>query len=216
MKLGISKGILETSHNKSIYGNHKVKSGVELVRRQVRISLPKIKPPTTGHSTHNKKSNKGSTCLATETALVMAEVAEKLLHDDVKQHQHQQQQQQQSTGNDVVVVPNPKPSNGLAAKVVDLVEKLIVKLMYDTSQPHHYLAGNFAPVVDETPPTKDLNVIGHLPDCLNGEFVRVGPNPKFAPVAGYHWFDGDGMIHGMRIKDGKATYVSRYVKTSRL
>ncbi|KAF3575594.1 hypothetical protein DY000_02031817, partial [Brassica cretica] len=29
-------------------------------------------------------------------------------------------------------------------------------------------------------------------------------------------FDGDGMIHGVRIKDGKATYVSRYVKTSRL
>ena len=24
------------------------------------------------------------------------------------------------------------------------------------------------------------------------------------------------MIHGMRIKDGKATYVARYVKTSRL
>lgn len=24
------------------------------------------------------------------------------------------------------------------------------------------------------------------------------------------------MIHGIRIKDGKATYVSRYVKTSRL
>lgn len=24
------------------------------------------------------------------------------------------------------------------------------------------------------------------------------------------------MIHGVRIKDGKATYVSRYVKTSRL
>ncbi|PQP98953.1 hypothetical protein Pyn_27220 [Prunus yedoensis var. nudiflora] len=55
-----------------------------------------------------------------------------------------------------------------------------------------------------------------LQECLNGEFVRVGPNPKFAPVAGYHWFDGDGMVHGMRIKDGKATYVSRYVSTSRL
>ncbi|KAK6119248.1 hypothetical protein DH2020_047011 [Rehmannia glutinosa] len=55
-----------------------------------------------------------------------------------------------------------------------------------------------------------------LKECLNGEFVRVGPNPKFAPVAGYHWFDGDGMIHGMRIKDGKATYVSRFVKTSRI
>ncbi|XP_010552739.1 PREDICTED: carotenoid 9,10(9',10')-cleavage dioxygenase 1 isoform X1 [Tarenaya hassleriana] len=88
--------------------------------------------------------------------------------------------------------------------------------MHDASQPLHYLSGNFAPVREETPPVKDLPVTGHLPECLNGEFVRVGPNPKFDPVAGYHWFDGDGMIHGVRIKDGKATYVSRYVKTSRL
>ncbi|XP_059649112.1 carotenoid 9,10(9',10')-cleavage dioxygenase 1 isoform X1 [Cornus florida] len=115
-----------------------------------------------------------------------------------------------------VVVVEPKPSKGLTSKAIDWFEKLIVKLMYDTSQPQHYLSGNFAPVHDETPPCKDLPVIGYLPDCLNGEFVRVGPNPKFAPVAGYHWFDGDGMVHGMRIKDGKATYVSRYVRTSRL
>ncbi|XP_075645811.1 carotenoid 9,10(9',10')-cleavage dioxygenase 1-like [Castanea sativa] len=54
------------------------------------------------------------------------------------------------------------------------------------------------------------------PDCLNGEFVRVGPNPKFEPVAGHHLFDGDGMIHGLRIKNGKAAYVSRYVRTSKL
>jgi hypothetical protein len=32
------------------------------------------------------------------------------------------------------------------------------------------------------------NVKCVLQDCLNGEFVRVGPNPKFAPVAGYHWY----------------------------
>ncbi|KAM7512334.1 hypothetical protein LguiB_011209 [Lonicera macranthoides] len=115
-----------------------------------------------------------------------------------------------------VVLVNPKPSKGIASKAIDWLEKLIVKLMFDSSQPLHYLSGNFAPVIHETPPCKDLTVIGHLPECLNGEFVRVGPNPKFAPVAGYHWFDGDGMIHGLRIKDGKATYVSRYVKTSRL
>ncbi|KAL4601063.1 hypothetical protein ACB092_11G244700 [Castanea dentata] len=48
-------------------------------------------------------------------------------------------------------------------------------------------------------------------DCLNREFVRVGPNPKFSPVAGYYC-----MIHGLRIKDGKATYVSRYVRTSQI
>ncbi|XP_057512281.1 carotenoid 9,10(9',10')-cleavage dioxygenase 1-like [Actinidia eriantha] len=114
-----------------------------------------------------------------------------------------------------VVVVKPNPSKGLTSKAMDWLEKLIVKLMYDSSQPHHWLSGNFAPVC-ETPPCKDLPVIGYLPECLNGEFVRVGPNPKFAPVAGYHWFDGDGMIHGLRIKDGRATYLSRYVKTSRL
>lgn len=115
-----------------------------------------------------------------------------------------------------LVEVNPKPSKGLASKVTDLLEKLFVKLMYDSSKPQHYLSGNFAPVGDETPPITDLPVKGYLPECLNGEFVRVGPNPKFSPVAGYHWFDGDGMIHGLRIKDGKATYVSRYVRTSRL
>ncbi|KAG2671628.1 hypothetical protein I3760_13G005500 [Carya illinoinensis] len=110
-----------------------------------------------------------------------------------------------------VVVVDPKPSKGLTSKVVDFLEKLIVKFMYDTSLPHHYLSGNFAPVHDETPPATDLLVKGFLPDCLNGEFVRVGPNPKFSPVAAYHC-----MVHGLRIKDGKATYVSRYVRTSRL
>ncbi|KEH19092.1 carotenoid 9,10(9',10')-cleavage dioxygenase [Medicago truncatula] len=115
-----------------------------------------------------------------------------------------------------IVKVEPKPRKCFSSKAVDLLEKLVVKLFYDSSLPHHWLAGNFAPVKDETPPTKDLPVKGYLPDCLNGEFVRVGPNPKFSPVAGYHWFDGDGMIHGLRIKDGKATYVSRFVRTSRL
>ncbi|XP_023643992.1 carotenoid 9,10(9',10')-cleavage dioxygenase 1 [Capsella rubella] len=88
--------------------------------------------------------------------------------------------------------------------------------MHDASLPLSYLSRNFAPLRDETPPTKDLPVHGTLPGCLNGEFLRIGPNPKFVPLAGYHWVDGDGMIHGVRIKDGKAAYVSRYVRTSRL
>ncbi|XP_039035787.1 carotenoid 9,10(9',10')-cleavage dioxygenase 1-like [Hibiscus syriacus] len=115
-----------------------------------------------------------------------------------------------------IVEVNPKPQKGLSVTLIDWLEQLIVKLMYDSSKLQHYLSGNFAPAPTETPPTQDLPVKGHLPECLNGEFVRVGPNPKFSPVAAYHWFDGDGMIHGIRIKDGKPTYVSRYVKTSRL
>ncbi|GKC49335.1 hypothetical protein Tco_1072080, partial [Tanacetum coccineum] len=74
------------------------------------------------------------------------------------------------TGNGVVVV-NPKPSKGLTSKAVDWVEKVLVKLMYDSSQPHHWLFGNFAPV-DETPPCTDLDVIGHLPN-LNGDAAEA-------------------------------------------
>ncbi|KAK4759448.1 hypothetical protein SAY87_022579 [Trapa incisa] len=117
-----------------------------------------------------------------------------------------------------VVAVDPKPCKGsIFSYAIDCLEMLIVKMMYmyDSSSPPRYLSGNFAPVPAETPPTTDLPVTGHLPECLNGEFMRVDPNPKFAPVAGYHWFDGDGMIHGICIKNGRATYVSRYVKTSR-
>ncbi|KAJ6760515.1 hypothetical protein OIU79_025373 [Salix purpurea] len=91
-----------------------------------------------------------------------------------------------------VVEVNPRPRKGLASKLIDCLEKLITNLMCDASQSHPFLSGNFAPVLEETAPVKDLPVEGHLPECMNGEFVRVGPNPKFAPVAGYNWFDGDG------------------------
>lgn len=79
----------------------------------------------------------------------------------------------------------------------------------------YLLLENYAPV-SEMAPTSDLAITGSIPACMNGEFLRVGPNPQFEPVRGYHWFDGDGMIHGLKIKDGKATYVARYVRTSRL
>ncbi|KAG9143380.1 hypothetical protein Leryth_025391 [Lithospermum erythrorhizon] len=45
--------------------------------------------------------------------------------------------------------------------------------------------------------------------------VRNGPNPVFEPVAHYYWLDGDSMIHAIHFENGEATYVSRYVRTSR-
>ncbi|XXG56525.1 hypothetical protein AAC387_Pa03g3912 [Persea americana] len=126
------------------------------------------------------------------------------------------EKKKENIGGGGIVIVDPKPSKGIVSRMVDAVEKLIVWSMYDSSKPQHYLSGNFAPAVEETPPCKNLPIKGFLPDCLDGEFVRVGPNPKFAPVAGYHWFSYRRMVHGIRIKDGKATYVSRYVKTSRL
>ncbi|HEY9859244.1 MAG TPA: carotenoid oxygenase family protein, partial [Candidatus Obscuribacterales bacterium] len=75
-----------------------------------------------------------------------------------------------------------------------------------------YLAGNFAPIRTEIT-VEDLPVIGELPADLNGMFVRNGPNPQFPPLGRYHWFDGDGMLHGVQIQNGKASYRNRYIRT---
>ncbi|MFM6277202.1 MAG: carotenoid oxygenase family protein, partial [Dolichospermum sp.] len=61
--------------------------------------------------------------------------------------------------------------------------------------------------------TDTLEVIGELPPELSGMFVRNGPNPQRNPIGQYHWFDGDGMLHGVQFNDGKATYKNRYVRT---
>lgn len=75
-----------------------------------------------------------------------------------------------------------------------------------------FLTDNFAPVKQEIT-ANDLPVIGELPKELSGMFLRIGPNPQFPPIGRHHWFDGDGMIHGVQIKDGKASYRNRYVRT---
>jgi carotenoid cleavage dioxygenase len=77
-----------------------------------------------------------------------------------------------------------------------------------------FLQGNFGPVREEV--TADsLSVVGELPREIDGLFVRNGPNPQFDPVGGYHWFDGDGIVHGVRLQDGKASYRNRWMRTAR-
>ena len=50
---------------------------------------------------------------------------------------------------------------------------------------------------------------------LRGAYLRNGPNPKFPPPGSYAYpLDGDGMIHGVWLNDGRARYRSRYVLTS--
>jgi carotenoid cleavage dioxygenase-like enzyme len=70
--------------------------------------------------------------------------------------------------------------------------------------------GNYAPVADELTEF-DLPVEGAIPAELNGWYLRNGPNPRQATA---HWFTGDGMIHGVRIEDGRAAwYRNRWVRT---
>jgi carotenoid cleavage dioxygenase-like enzyme len=81
-----------------------------------------------------------------------------------------------------------------------------------TQTKNPYLTGNFAPVRDEIT-AENLEVIGEIPRELQGMFVRNGPNPQFPPIGQYHWFDGDGMLHGVQLQNGQAKYLNRYVRT---
>ena len=82
--------------------------------------------------------------------------------------------------------------------------------MVEDSTPAH-LRGNGRPLTEERTLT-DLKVTGAIPRELDGRYVRNGANP----LSGFsdHPFFGDGMVHGIRLSDGKATwYRNRYVQT---
>lgn len=77
-----------------------------------------------------------------------------------------------------------------------------------------YLEGNFAPVVQEHTAT-ELAVTGVIPEHLDGRYLRNGPNPiGEVDPATYHWFMGDGMVHGVRLREGRAEwYRNRWVRS---
>ncbi|GAB1544329.1 carotenoid oxygenase family protein [Scytonema sp. NUACC21] len=81
-----------------------------------------------------------------------------------------------------------------------------------TTEISPYLKKNFSPVQAEIT-AHDLPVIGELPRDLSGTFVRNGPNPQFPSIGRYNWIDGDGMLHGIELGNGKAVYRNRYVQT---
>ncbi len=84
----------------------------------------------------------------------------------------------------------------------------------DTTTPSSpYVRGNFAPVTVEVTAT-DLPVRGQLPAELDGRYLRNGPNPVDPVGADYHWFTGEGMVHGIRLRDGRAEwYRNRWVRS---
>ena len=60
----------------------------------------------------------------------------------------------------------------------------------------------------------DLPVEGEIPRELDGRYVRIGPNPAAPDPRTYHFFVGDGMLHGLRIRDGQALwYRNRWIRS---
>ncbi|MGI5325393.1 carotenoid oxygenase family protein [Actinomadura nitritigenes] len=80
-----------------------------------------------------------------------------------------------------------------------------------------FLEDLYAPVTEETT-ARDLPVTGRVPDGLSGRYLRIGPNPfGLDDPEAYHWFMGDGMVHGVRLRDGRAEwYRNRWVRSRRV
>ena len=76
-----------------------------------------------------------------------------------------------------------------------------------------YLQGLYAPVREECEGAPRL-LAGKVPEDVAGAYFRNGPNPMTPPQGMHHWFDGDGMLHGLWLRDGAARYANRYVRTA--
>ncbi|XP_010532802.1 PREDICTED: 9-cis-epoxycarotenoid dioxygenase NCED6, chloroplastic [Tarenaya hassleriana] len=114
------------------------------------------------------------------------------------------------------------PLQKLAASALDKIEASLVVPMEQNhplpkpTDPTVQLSGNFAPV-KECPVQTGLEVVGEIPSCLRGVYLRNGANPMFKPLAGHHLFDGDGMIHAVSIgSENRVSYSCRYTRTNRL
>ena len=82
-------------------------------------------------------------------------------------------------------------------------------------QDNPVLQGNFAPVDNENS-FDHLEIIGTIPEDLQGTLLRSGPNPV-NPGPNHHWFMGDGMLHAIQLGNGQAkSYRNRWVRTKGL
>ena len=76
-----------------------------------------------------------------------------------------------------------------------------------------FLVGIHKPMPSELT-LQDLAVAGSIPAGLNGRYLKMGANPVRPDSVGHHWFLGDGMVHGLAIKDGKVLwYRNRWIRS---
>jgi carotenoid cleavage dioxygenase-like enzyme len=77
---------------------------------------------------------------------------------------------------------------------------------------HPYRTGPWRPQTVERK-ADNLEVIGEIPADLDGVYLRNTENPVHPALELYHPFDGDGMVHVVGFRGGKAFYRNRFVRT---
>ncbi|KAK8583462.1 hypothetical protein V6N13_108823 [Hibiscus sabdariffa] len=107
-----------------------------------------------------------------------------------------------------------------AIMALDMAESVLLSRQLQhplpkTVDPCVQVVENFAPVPEQTV-KHSLLVNSIIHSCINDVYLRNDANPFFEPVAGYHLFDGDGMVHVVSINNGDANYACRFTETQRL
>lgn len=62
----------------------------------------------------------------------------------------------------------------------------------------------------------DCEVVGRIPEELNGSYYRLGPDRAYPTLPNDVLINGDGVISSFRFENGYADFRCRYVKTERL
>lgn len=62
---------------------------------------------------------------------------------------------------------------------------------------------------------KEFNVLGEIPNWLNGNLYRMGPGKfKYGETQVNHIFDGPGMVHHFTFDNGKVFYQNKFLRTN--
>jgi carotenoid cleavage dioxygenase-like enzyme len=93
----------------------------------------------------------------------------------------------------------------------EIVAKFLSTLPEDDDHP--YRTGPWRPQTTEWDADNLIVVEGEVPLDLDGVYLRNTENPLHPALKAYHPFDGDGMLHVVGFRDGKAFYRNRFVRT---
>ena len=95
-----------------------------------------------------------------------------------------------------------------------IVAKFLSTLPEDDDHP--YRTGPWRPQTTEWDADDLTAVEGEVPKDLDGVYLRNTENPLHPALKAYHPFDGDGMVHVVGFRDGKAFYRNRFIRTDGL
>ena len=93
----------------------------------------------------------------------------------------------------------------------EIVGKFLSTLPEDDDHP--YRTGPWRPQTTEWDADDLTAVEGEIPHDLDGVYLRNTENPLHPALKAYHPFDGDGMMHVVGFRDGKAFYRNRFIRT---